>query len=126
MGDIAVNNRDCQPIASLNTRLEKYKAEKERFLKRDFPRYLLMSLVMTSVGFYVFGKLILPALNFNQSSAFVSVSQVFSVSLLLVLPVITLNWPKKPTRRDVEADQELRRAFNMDDRTDEDVKQSSV
>lgn len=94
------------PIANLEQRLTKYRAELKRWLFIEVPLLIVICSAMTTA--FVF---------FIESPdesilTWISLSAVFGV--FLALPPLSIIKPVKPTQSDVNRDVALRDAFNID------------
>ncbi len=96
-----------QKIANLEQRLEIWQQERANWLCQQIPLVLVISVSVCS-GLMYLGSFSEPGLK----SSWLLWGAVFGVGLAIT--PIKLNYPKKPTQSDVEADIEIRKAFNME------------
>lgn len=105
---------EVQKIASFEQHMADYRRERRHFLLVIAPVILLLGLGI-SVGMIL---LMTHFIDNEQNTTKAVLTGLLWGIALSTLP-IQMAWPRKPRQADVIADQELRRAFSMDDTVDD-------
>ena len=96
-----------EKIANLEQRLKRWHQERAKWLYQEAPITLLIGVMVCSVLMYI-GSFSEPSLK----STWFFWGTIFGIGFALTH--IKMEYPKKPTQKDVEADINLRKAFEMD------------
>lgn len=101
-----------QLIANYEQRLQQYRDDMWRFLIHETPWILLCGLIIFLGASYAINRFVMPSRQWG------SLWLALGLAIGIILPVVFMLKPRRPSRADVLADQALRRAFGMDDTVD--------
>lgn len=105
-----------QKIANYEQRLRAYRSDCKRFWRGEF---LWMGTTAFIIVFGFIGYLNSKGAHFPLDLDWKVIAAAFWV--VLMIPPVAMMHPKKPHPDDVLRDQELRRAFNMDDTVSKEI-----